>query len=157
MSAIKIVFMGLLTLSSHALANDTNKIALAKQAVFAAQISPYASPSLQRLIDKAKKVDKAINPDGVGCEFVEHVYLGYGNDSYVGIHQLQATVLTTGVVQATWIPDWGYEYGNKQTIDFLMTCHGNHCVIDDVQLILKDAKYSIKKDAWYMIKNHQCP
>lgn len=55
MSAIKIVFMGLLTLSSHALANDTNKIALAKQAVFAAQISPYASPSLQRLIDKAKK------------------------------------------------------------------------------------------------------
>ena len=149
---IAIVFSVML-FSSMAWANNTAKINVAKAAIKQESVFNYASPTLKQLIQKANKIQYQIEPD-MGCDVVENFYLGFGNGG-AGVSKLQAQVLNNGATRATWVENWGGgRYGEKQVIDFYMTCTGNKCVIDNVKNI--SDKIDFKQDLQYIINHRTC-
>lgn len=139
--------------SGVAWANDTTKINLAKTAIKKESIYNYASPTLKQLINKANKIQYRIDAD-MGCDVVDNYYLGLGNGG-AGVSKLQAQVLKNGVIRATWVEQWEVgRYGDKQIIDFDITCTGNKCVIDNVKNMVDG--FDFKKDLQYIIDHNDC-
>lgn len=138
-----ILTMGLIALSSVALANDQAKIALAKKAIKSADMTSHASPSLKKMLKQARAIENEIDPDGLGCELFDNYYLDLGQD-HPKITNLNATVLANGKTRATF-----KNYGNPTRVDFSMSCQGNKCVIEDVN--------HIRAHVQYIIKHRSCP
>lgn len=149
--------LGAMVCTTGAMANDSQKITVAKNAIKKADAYQYASPSLKQLIDKANKIQYRIEPD-MGCDVVEDFYMGHGNGD-AGVAKLNATVLKNGKVRATWIEDWGNNaggdrYGEKRVIDFDMTCKGNTCTIDNIKNVSDNVDF--KKDLQYIVQHGTC-
>lgn len=135
----------MMALPSLALANNQAKVALAKQAIKSGKISPYASPSLKKILKRADAIRFQI--EDAGCDLAEHYYLGHGQD-VPEITNLKVTVLSNGKTRATF-----KNYGYNEKVDFSMSCQGNKCMIEDVN----GTRNGIRADAQYIINHHDCP
>lgn len=135
----KIALLGAMLTATPALANSA-QIAVAKKAVQSGKIAPYATPELKQLLKKAHQIDDIIrnqDPDGLGCDFHEHFYVGWEQDD-PRIKNWKASA-KNNVVHITF-----KDSGNFVSLKFKMK--GN--LIDDVN--------SIKRDARTMINTGNC-
>lgn len=107
--------------ATPALANPT-QIAIAKKAILAGEVMPYATPELRQLLKKAYQIDEKIQEqfdDPLGCEFYEHYYLGHGNKGLEGIKNWKATPLKGGIIRITFNNTENKPY-DADLIEFVM-------------------------------------
>lgn len=167
-SMFKVVLIcGLVLNAIPAYANDQVKIALAKKVITEGEISPYATPNLKNILQKAHKINdqmaKTAEYEGVGCDFAEHFYLGHGNGGLDEITKWKANVLKNGVVRVSFNNGSG-EMAYANLVEFDMVQKGNRYAIDDVRFAMSDnpkkiplgTDSSIKLEAQAMINKNGC-
>lgn len=111
--------------TTPALANSA-QIAVAKKAIYAGEVMPYATPELKKLLTEAHKVDTHLANtiyEPMGCEFDEKWYLGHGQDD-LEIRNLKASA-NNNTVRITFSN--GSSYSNL----VIFSMKGNQ--IDNVQ------------------------
>lgn len=161
-----LALLSALGMSNVAFANNQAKLALAKKAVFTGAISPYATPNFKKILRQANTINdrmaKTAEDEGMGCEFAEHFYLGWGNDpSEADIKRTwKASVTKSGMVRATF-----NNIGSANLVEFDMVCKGNSCQISDVRSGYSDnpkvfpkrtSGMSLKQEAQLMISKNSC-
>lgn len=152
----KIALLGTLLITAPTLANPA-QIAIAKKAVLAGEVMPYATPEFRSLLKQAYRVDgQMTTPDNeMGCEFAEHFYLGHGNGGLASIKNWKANA-KNNMVRITF-SNGGYD---ANLIEFKMK--GNQ--IDDVRFGYSDnpkkppskTEHSLKNEAQTMAKTGHC-
>ena len=157
----------LLGVSPTAFANDQAKLALAKKAVIAGEVSPYATPDLKKVLQQAHAIDERIqaasNYEDMGCEFTEHFYLGHGNAGLEArnIRNWKPRITKSGV--KVTFNNMGAS--GTELVEFDMVCKGNNCQISDVRYgYSKNARVlpkrteglSLKQEAQAMIDKNGC-
>lgn len=160
----KIALFGTLLITAPTLANPA-QIAVAKKAVLAGEVMPYATPELRSLLKQAYRVDgQMTTPDNdMGCEFAEHFYLGHGNGGLEAeyIRNWKATTLKNGVIRISF-SQAGFDGGlsDSNLIEFVMK--GNQ--IHDVRFGYSDnpkkpptkTDSSLRAEAQQMVKTGRC-
>lgn len=142
--------------ATPALANPT-QIAVAKKAILAGEIMPYATPELRNLLKQAYRVDgQMTTPDNeLGCEFAEHFYLGHGNGGLDTIKNWKAST-KNNVVRITF-SNGGYD---ANLIEFVMKGNQIHDVrhgySDNPKKIPTKTDSSIRAEAQTMVKTGDC-
>lgn len=141
------------------MANDQAKIAIAKKAIYAGEVSPYATPAFGRLLQKAHKINEMMTTfdNETGCEFSEHYYLGHGNGGLEAsdIKNWKATTTKNGVVRISF-----GTYNDNYLLEFVM--QGNQ--IDDVKMAYSDnpkktptaTEQSLREEAQKMVNTNSC-
>lgn len=152
----KIALFGTLLITAPTLANPA-QIAVAKKAVLAGEVMPYATPELRSLLKQAYRVDgQMTTPDNeLGCEFAEHFYLGHGNGGLDSIKNWKANAKNNMVRIA--FSNGGYD---ANLIEFKMK--GNQ--IDDVRFGYSDnpkkpptkTDSSLRAEAQTMVNTGDC-
>ena len=161
-----LALLSVLGMSNVAFANNQAKLNLAKKAVLAGEVSPYATPSLKKALQQADAISsrmaKTVKYQYHGCEFAEHFYLGWGNDSSEADikRTWKASVTKSGMVRATF-----NNIGSANLVEFDMVCKGNSCQISDVRSGYSDnpkvfpkrtSGMSLKQEAQLMISKNSC-
>lgn len=159
-----LALLSALGMSNVAFANNQAKLALAKKAVIAGEVSPYATPDLKKVLQQAHAIDDRIQAayEDMGCEFVEHYYLGHGNAGLEAneIRNWKASVPKSGMVKVTF----NSIRGGADLVEFDMVCKGNSCQISDVRhgysqnprVLPKRTGLSLKQEAQAMINANSC-
>ena len=158
----------LLGVSPTAFANDQAKLALAKKAVIAGEVSPYATPDLKKVLQQAHAIDERMMNTtgeyaGMGCEFTEHFYLGHGNSGLEArnIRNWKPRITKSGV--KVTFNNMGAS--GTELVELDMVCKGNNCQISDVRYgYSKNARVlpkrteglSLKQEAQAMIDKNGC-
>lgn len=133
------------------------QIEVAKKAILAGEIMPYATPELRDLLRQAYRVDGQMttpnNP--LGCELAEHYYLGYGNGGLDAIKNWKAST-KNNVVHISFNSSY-----DAILIEFTMKAN----LIDDVRYgYSKNPRKpptkttsSLREDAQKMVDTDNCP
>lgn len=149
---ITLAIAGMALVPNVSFANNQAKIAVVKKAIWDGEVSPYATQEFKTILQKAHKINEKMTTEDepMGCEFVEHYYLGHGNGGpeKKDFKNLKANVLKSGDVQVTYTL-----WGSKGLLRFKVVCTGNSCLINDV--VDKDAG-SLKQEAKKMIATNGC-
>jgi hypothetical protein len=153
-----LALLSALGMSNVAFANNQAKLALAKKAVIAGEVSPYATPDLKKVLQQAHAIDDRIQAaSGYMCEFVEHAYLGHGNAG-LEAHNIRnwKPRITKSGVKVTF-NNMGASGTHLVEVEFDMVCKGNSCQISDVRHgYSQSTGLSLKQEAQAMINANSC-
>ncbi|MCP2040392.1 hypothetical protein L1281_000975 [Neisseria sp. HSC-16F19] len=139
-------------------ADNAAKIQLVKKIHKEGQFLKYADPELKKIARQGDKIARQV--DELGCEMVEHYYLGESNgdlNDSPAIQKHKVTVMPNGWVRSRYM----FHGVEPRDIRFDLACTGKRCVVRDVvnrDVFTDDGHQgSFKRRFQYIIKHKRCP
>lgn len=159
----KIIFGCLLAsvfCATPVMANPT-QTAVAKKAIYAGEVMPYATPEFKQLLRKAYDVQDEVGEwtgDDFACEFSEHFYLGHGNGGLDGVKNWKATA-NNNVIRVTFSNAY-HQPEDVSLVEFIMKGSQIHDVRYGYSSNPKKAPtkttHSLREEAQKMVKTGDC-